>query len=224
MSRRKANLDDGCNPELVTGADFDGYFGIPIIHAPERIIIPSGITPFTKRNLIKSNSEAIGFYESDDKFADFLINPDYYLHNFKTDIIITPDCSLYRSAPLSLQIINVYRNRAIGYYLQSHGKYVIPQVRWGNSLTYTTEILPEKIAFLGVQKNSIVAIGTYGCIQSPEDKREFKAGLESMLFTLEPQVVLVYGPMPNSVFTEFLSSTRFVHYPDWTTRMHGRYH
>lgn len=35
------------------------------------------------------------------------------------------DCSLYCDAPLAVQIANVYRNRAIGYYYQSKGAYVI---------------------------------------------------------------------------------------------------
>lgn len=32
MVKRKANLDDGCNPELVAGAVFDGELEIPVIH------------------------------------------------------------------------------------------------------------------------------------------------------------------------------------------------
>lgn len=40
---RKAVIDDGMNPELVRGADFDGYNGIPIIKKPDEIIIPKCI-------------------------------------------------------------------------------------------------------------------------------------------------------------------------------------
>ena len=36
--KRKATIDDGMNPELVRGADFDGYNGIPIIKKPTEII------------------------------------------------------------------------------------------------------------------------------------------------------------------------------------------
>mgnify|MGYP004502288109 CR=1 FL=1 len=32
--KRKATIDDGMNPELVKGADFDGYLGIPMIKKP----------------------------------------------------------------------------------------------------------------------------------------------------------------------------------------------
>lgn len=214
----RATMNDGMDPELVEGAEFDGCLGIPIIKKPDEFIIPTGITPFTYRNQITTETEAIGFYEKDINFADILINPEKYAEEFKNKIIISPDCSCYRNAPLSVQITNTYRNRAIGFYLQKNGAYVIPQIRWGNALTYTTEFLPEKVAFLGVEKHSIVAIGTYGCILSREDKAHFKAGLKEMLLTLEPQIVLVYGGMPDIIFKEFLSQARFIHYTNWISR------
>lgn len=51
--KRKAILDDGCCPELVSGAEFDGIFEIPIIKKPEKIIIPKMIVPFSERNKVK---------------------------------------------------------------------------------------------------------------------------------------------------------------------------
>lgn len=216
--KRKTIIDDGMNPELVKGATFDGYLGIPLVKKPKNLVIPTGITPFTCRKRISNDSEAIGFYEMDESFSDLLIHSEKYAEEFKNKIIITPDCSLYRDAPLSVQINNTYRNRTIGYYLQKNGAYVIPQIRWGNSLSYTSEVLPEKLAFLGVEKRSIVAIGTYGCIQTQSDKVHFKAGLKAMLETLEPEIVLVYGSMPDFIFKEFSGLTKFVQYPDWITR------
>ena len=133
----------------------------------------------------------------------------------------SPDCSLYRDAPLAVQITNVYRNRAIGGFYQRQGLYVIPQIRWGNEYTYTTKIFPERVAFSGVRRNSIVCIGTYGCIRRREDKYYFESGLEAMLETLDPEIVLVYGPMPDSIFAKFSGYTAFVQYPDWTTFQHG---
>lgn len=230
IKKRKAIIDDGMNPELVSGADFDGYFGIPIIRRPEKFIIPKNIIPFTKRNRIDGDNIAVGFYEMDNEFADILISPEKYLEEFKQNILVTPekvrlfltpDCSLYRNAPLAVQIANVYRNRAIGFYFQHNGVYVIPQIRWGNELTYTTKLLPERVAFLGVEKHSIVAIGTYGCFRSQDDKYHFEAGLAAMLETLEPEIVLVYGSMNKKVFGPYLHSAKFVAFPDWITRMRG---
>ncbi len=124
-------------------------------------------------------------------------------------------------APFAVQIANVYRNRAIGSYYQRNGAYVIPQVRWGNALTYTTMVLPERVAFLGVEKHSIVAIGTFGCFKTRNDKYHFEAGLAAMLETLEPEIVLVYGSMNEKVFGPYLHSAKFASYADWTTHMRG---
>ena len=87
--------------------------------------------------------------------------------------------------------------------------------------TYTTKYFPEKIAFLGAEKHSLLAIGTYGCFSGMENKYHFEAGLAAMMETLEPEVVLVYGPMPENIFCAHMEYAKFVHYPDWIDRMHG---
>lgn len=111
------------------------------------------------------------------------------------------------------------KNASTGCYRQPisafRGMYVIPNVRWGDERTYTTEVLPEKIAFLGVPKHSIVSVGTYGCVKSKEAKYYFREGLIAMLETLEPEVVLVYGAMPKQIFEGLENRTQFVNYPDW---------
>ena len=222
MKKIKAIIDDGCNPELVAGADFDLPLGIPIIKAPSKIIIPPGVTPFSMRDRAPSFDEAIGFYEMDVNFAEVLREPEAYIDDFgRFAALISPDCSLYRDAPLSVQLTNVYRNRAIGGYYQRHGQYVIPQIRWGNEYTYTTKYFPEKIAFLGAERHSILAVGTYGCFVGRENKYHFEAGLDAMMETLEPKVVLVDGPMPEKIFGAHTKYAQFIRYPDWTARMHG---
>lgn len=220
---RKAVIDDGMNPELITGATLDGIFQIPQMKTPKHIFIPKEIIPFScieKDPTPKIN--AVGFYEMDVNFSDILIVTDKCLVQFRPfGAMITPDCSLYRNAPLSVQIANIYRNRAIGYKAQCKGIYAIAQIRWGTEETYTTKVFPEKVAFLGAPKKSIVAIGTYGCIGGKENKYHFEAGLESMLIELEPKHVLVYGSMPNKVFDKYLCDTQFHQYDDWTTIKKG---
>ena len=58
MSKQKAIIDDGCNPKLVVGAEFDGDLEIPKIYAPSKIWIPEGITPFTQRNKISGKKRS----------------------------------------------------------------------------------------------------------------------------------------------------------------------
>ena len=220
--KRKANLDDGCNPELVQGAKFDGMLEIPVVNAPSGITIPTGFTPFTKREKALDTDDAICFFEKDPKFAEVLIDPAAYIKDFRRFRYLLPtDCSLYIDAPLAVQVINIYRSRAIASYYQRNDCNVYPMARWGNEYTYTTRYFPERIAFLGLPKHSIICIGTYGCISSRIEKHHFKHGFEAMLDTLEPEVVLVYGAMPDDVFGDYLHCTEFIQYPDWTTRMHG---
>ena len=127
---------------------------------------------------------------------------------------------MYRDAPLAVQIANLYRSLAVGSFWQRRGVNIIPNIRWGSEDTYTDSALPEKIAFLGAPKHSIAAVGTYGCIRHKEDKYHFRAGLDAMLETLEPEVVLVYGAMPESVFGAYRMYTKFVHYDNWTKTRH----
>ena len=214
----KNKIDDGFNPELVSGAFFDGLLEIPHIKRSDKIIIPSALIPFSQRNRSDNYKEFVHFYEHDKNFATVLTATKEHLDCLKKfQGVISPDCSLYRDMPLVLQIANTYMNRAIGHYLQSKGLYVIPNIRWGDERSYTTIELPEKFAFLGVPKHSIVSIGTYGCIKSKENKIYFAEGLDAMLDELEPEVVLVYGGMPDSIFAKVKDRAKFVQYPDWTS-------
>lgn len=216
---KKFNMDDGFRSDLVVGAEFDGFLEMPIIKKPKEIIIPDGITPFSKRNFAIGSNEAIGFNEMDQVFKKVISEPEKYVDDFSRFMgIISTDNSLYRDMPLATQILNIYRNRAVGYYYQSKGIYVIPQIRWGDERTYTKTVLPDKAAFLGVEKQSIVSIGTYGCIQGQDNKMYFKNGLYEMLMELDPIVVLVYGNMPGVIFDEFRNYAQFIQYPDWITR------
>ena len=216
-------IDDGFNAELVAKAYFDGIMEIPILSKPKEIIIPSAVIPFSMANRSTDHSEFVHFYEHDKRFSDVLTATKEQLSVLQEFAgVISPDCSLYRDMPLCLQIANTYMNRAVGYYLQSQGLYVIPNVRWGDERTYTTVELPEKIAVLGVPRNSIVSIGTYGSIKSAENKHYFQEGLTAMLDELTPQVVLVYGAMPDSIFAPVKDRARFVNFPDWISTKRRR--
>ena len=220
MAKYKITADDGFNSELVAGATFDGIFEIPHINPPKRIITPKGFTPFSKRKYAPTNCEALCFFEMDTIFSEVLRNPHAYIDEFKAFPVFVPcDNSLYRDSLLTVQIANIYRSRAIGRYYQDHGANVYPLVRWGDERTYTTCVLPEKVAFVGIERNSPVVISTYGCIQSKENKYHFQAGLEAMIETLEPSHVFVYGSMPDNVFSNVGNQSLFIQYPNWTSRM-----
>lgn len=215
-------INDGFSPELAEGARFEGIFEIPVIEATRRIKIPKYLVPFSERNKVAKPTEAlIVFYEHDDKFADIIRNIDNYLDDLARFAgVISPDNSLYRDMPLACQICNIYRNRLIGSYLQRKGIAVIGNCRWGDERTYSTDLFNEPVAFVGLSKYSIVAVGTYGCIQGKTNKNHFRRGLEAMIDYLKPKIVLVYGPMPDEVFSIFTDRTRFVGFSDWTSIRH----
>lgn len=217
-------VDDGFNAKLVEGAVFTGRLEFPLIKKPERFIILNEMVPFSKRKQVDSAGKILMFYEYDVLFRRFILDPGAYLEEIRRfEVVVSPDCSLYRDMPLCLQIINTYLNRQIGHYLQSMGLYVVPNVRWGDERSYLRTLPDEPpFAFLGVEKHSIVSIGTYGCCRGNENRHHLREGLRAMLKELEPEIVLVYGAMPPSVFDEFSGQTRFIHYPDWTSVRHGR--
>lgn len=220
---RKNIIDDGFNPEFVGEAEFDGILEIPKIKAMDTPVVPSQLIPFSQRHKSADHSEFICFFEHDRLFADVVRNPEKFVDEFKLfNGIITPDNSLYRDSPLLCQLSNTYRNRAIGHFFQSRGIPVIANIRWGDERSFTRNELPEPFAFLGAPQNSIVAIGTYGCTQSTEDKEYFRAGLEAMLEYLAPKKVLVYGPMNNRIFGGLTDRAEYIQYVDWTCRIHGR--
>ena len=193
-------VDEGFRISLVETAFFDGKFEIPHIDAPKDIIIPTGMVPFSIRERSHEKNDFVCFYEHDINFREILTNTEDYVDDLKRfPGIITPDCSLYIDAPLCVQIADIYLNRAVGYYLSKQGIYVIPNIRWGDERTYTDEYFGEKVAFQGVDKHSIVSIGTYGQIRSAESKRLFREGLVELLKELEPEVVLVYEQ--NEIYT-----------------------
>lgn len=213
--RNAGLLSDGCNPELVKGAEFDGIFEIPIIKKPKKLIILDKLVPFSKMDKVNKKTFAVCEYENDMEFSDLLAHPNEYVEILKQyKGFISPDCSVYRDMPLALQITNIYRNRAIGYFFQKQGVYVIPCVRWGDDRTYTTKFLPEKIAFLGVEKHSIVSVGSYGQLKNRVNRYYFEAGMDAMMEELEPEIVLVYSKMPGEIQEKY-PKTQFVEYEDW---------
>lgn len=221
-TKRKATLDDGCNPELVAGAKFDGIFEIPFVEPPSKIVIPTGMVPYSKIAHTPIGMEMCVFFEKDPEFADALIDPDACLHKIAGFHAVTQvDCSLYRDTPLAAQITNIYRSRAIAGYWQRKGMNVWPLVRWGDERTYTDSYLPEPVAFAGIRHGSPVVVGCYGLRRDREDRRHFCAGFKALIEHVEPRIVLVYGKGCRDLFGHLRTRTEIHEFEDWTRRVRG---
>ena len=99
---------------------------------------------------------------------------------------LSPDFSIYLDYPISLQIYNTYRNRYCGAYWQSLGIKVIPTIGWSDENSFD-------FCFEGVEKGSVVAVGTVGVMNSENAKKLFLRRYNEMMKRLEPKKVIVYG-------------------------------
>ncbi len=212
-------IDDGFFPWLVQTATMEELLDMPCVAQPKRWEIPQNLIPFSKAVYSKKGEEYVHFYEHDTVFRDFLMQPESHIEKlYRFPGIITPDCSLYRDMPLVLQMANTYMSRAVGCYLQEQGMNVIPNVRWGDERSYEPGITDVPFAFLGIEKHSIIAVSTYGCIRGNENKRHFHNGFHAMLAFLKPEIVLLHGAMPSEVFADIPPNLCVIRYDDWTTQ------
>lgn len=193
---------------LVRGADFDRC-DIPFIHTATDM--PTSLLPFSKRNETTDFSKWIHFYESDNEFVQILRKPKNYVPRLKKfGGIIAPDFSICPDYPWPLQIKNKYWNHALAYWLSTQGIPVIPNVRWGDKHSFV-------FCFNGIEKNSVVAVGTHGQLQRTDNERVFLEGLPVMITTLSPHTIIVYGKAPNDIFGQYRTAgIRIIHFPSAT--------
>ena len=154
---------DVFNAFLVSGADYEGNIEFPKIKTSD--LLPNKIVLFSHAmaKTWKDFDCWVMFYEHDVKCERLWKNPKKYLNKLKKfNGIISPDFSLFRNMPLVMQQWNTYRNRALALWLQNNGIEVIPNIRFNDERTYD-------FCFDGVEKNKVVAIGTYGCIKTQKD-------------------------------------------------------
>lgn len=164
-----------------------GKYGMPLIR---------------KQNIDVENIDLIGFNyarSSKDtaKFLHFFLD-DYQFYRVWNELkgngelvkeyagALSPDFSLYLDYPISLQIYNTYRNRYCGAYWQSLGVNVIPTIGWSNEESFD-------FCFDGVEKGSIVAVGTVGILNNKDAKELFIKGYNEMLKRIEPSKIIIYG-------------------------------
>lgn len=177
---------------LVENANYDGEWEIPRLIRENKK--PEKLLAFSKAKRSKNYNAWIHFFEDDVIFERIWNSPKRYLSilsRFKG--VITPDFSVYRDMPLVMQYWNIYRSRAIGYWLQRNGIFVIPNIRFGDERTYA-------VSCSGIEKHGTVAIGSYGCIKGTNDSLYFKEGLQYIVSNLEPNTMVVYGSIPDKIF------------------------
>lgn len=216
MRKRRTIFDDGFQEYLTVDATIVGTPGIPMLMDLDNVQVPRDILPFTKARRCQNKRQYVHFYMHDREFSRVLTATDRYLDILKLyDGVITPDCTMLIGQSPCLQQANTYMNRAVGFYLQKHGIPVIPNIRWSDESSFD-------YCFLGVPKGMMVSVSTHGCITSREERRMFKTGVSAMLETIQPEIVLVHGYMPDDIFGEYAKQVEFHRYASQFERTHSK--
>jgi hypothetical protein len=206
---------DVWNAELFHGCDYVGKYEMPMLTACD--CVPPSVTAFSDASEEKADGSFLHFYEADYKFEQIWRNPKRYLPLIKAyGGAIAPDFSIYREMPLSLQIYNTFRSRAVGYWWSRNGVKVIPNASWGDKRSY-------EFCFSGIPKNSTIAIGTHGCVKRISDRRYFLDAFLKMLDSLTPKRIIVYGSASDKIIPPlFVSDIEIVCFESKFSLTHKR--
>lgn len=184
---------DSFNAFMVRGASFTEDWEMPIIENVP-YCIPKDLVLFSEAKKATVYETWVHFFTDDRRFKVVWNDPTKHVPLLqKFEGVISPDFSVYKDMPLALQIYGVYQNRAYAYWLSTQGIKVIPNVRWGDQRSY-------EFCFDGLPSNSVVAVGSNGCLRDADDRDLFQSGLDEMCQRINPRVVLVYGPAPKTIF------------------------
>lgn len=193
-SQRKGCIDV-FNSFMVALATYAGIFEFPIITPV--YLIPNKLIAFSRIKTCKDYNKWVHFYEDDFLFERLWRNPRKYLEILKKfNGVILPDFSVYRDMPFAMQIWNIYRSRAIGFWLQTNGIKVIPNIRFGDKRTYW-------ICCDGISKKSVISVGTYGSLKNKTDREILIEGLDVVVKQLKPVAIIVYGSAPKNIFGKY---------------------
>ena len=178
--------------ELVRGARFSPVYEFPLLK--KVAFRPEQAIPFEKAYKATDCSQWVHFYTHDRNFECVWNNAKRYLPMFgRFAGVITPDFSLYREMPLAMQLWNIYRNRAISFWLQREGIPIVHNVRWGYERTYA-------FAFEGLPKGGTFAVSTNGSLRKKVDREYFTTGLARMVEVLQPETIVNYSGTPDEIF------------------------
>ncbi len=187
--------------------DVFGKWNIPFIRKTELDLAGLGLISYTdiKTNDTQENKQrGVHFYIDDYRMEGLYYNPTKSIHRLgQYKFLISPDYSLYSDMPRAIQLFNVFKSRWCGAYWQKLGFNVIPNVGWGDASTY-------EFCFDGIEKGSIVAVGTIGCRRS---KLAFMRGYNEMLKRIEPSAIICFGKpfdemQGNIIHVDYNSSRR----------------
>ena len=179
---------------LVTGAVLDGEYQIPML--PQTNVVPTKGIDFvsSKSRTLKGHKDlTVNFYIDDKSFLQVWNQTDSYIEHLKCfSSVCSPDFTIASGMPSALNIFNLYRNHAIGYYWSVMGVNIIPSVNI---------ISPKEIPWIydGTPHRSTVSCCTNGRVRSKAARMEFCENFKEMIYTIDPVKVVIVGIVPDEL-------------------------
>lgn len=187
---------------LITGAELDGKYQIPMVPSCQLDYMPEDSIDFEEsfsRKIKGHRKLNVNFYVEDAKFLKLWNNPDKYLEHLKCFHSVTmPDFSIATGSfgmPFALNIYNKYRNHALAWYLHINDIKVIPSVSIADADNYGW-------CFDGLPRNSVLSVCTNGRVKSKAARLEFCEGFKVMCEHLEPTKIILVGRVPDELNTD----------------------
>ena len=153
---------------LITGAELDGQYQIPII--PPVQLAPKKSIDFvsSKSRSLKGHKDlTVNFYIDDKSFLQIWNQPDQYIEHLKCfHSVCSTDFTIASGMSTALNIYNLYRNHALGFYFAVLGVKIIPSVN---------VISPKEMPWIfdGTPHRSTVSCCTNGRVRSKSARLEF---------------------------------------------------
>ena len=195
-------MRDNFQAFLTEGADWTENTEFPILQSCHEI--PEALIAFSNTKEAKDFNSFVHFYERDQNILPFARNPRKYFSRISQFMgALGCDISMYRNMLFPEQMYHTFWNRKLTFWLQNHGISVIPNVRYGDEKTYS-------FCFEGIPKNSVVSIGTYGCIKKKNDIYYHIKGVAETIKQLKPEAILFYGTIQEDI--EFILRSEKVYY------------
>lgn len=215
MYKENGIIKDSFQAFLVEDANFTDNEEYPIIEDEMvSLVPPKQIVSFSEAINYKGDlsNSYICFYSQDSTFERIRRNPRRYVDFFKrTAGIIGFDFSIHTDMPIIKQKAQMNDNLSLTYFYGKHGIKVIPNIRCG-----VDDLLPEFLD--AIPKHSLIAVGTYGFIKERQQKAEWFCCLETIIKSLEPTGIIVYGTLNGKMFDKFKEHTKFYFYDSWSDK------
>lgn len=129
----------------------------------------------------------------------------------KWGAVCSPDFSVWRDDPLSVQLFNFYRSRWCARYWQEAGIKIIPSLNWSDERS-------DKFALAGLPANPPVVSVQCRTTKSRKGKEFFIRGIVRGISELKPGAVVIYGLAGREwVEPELPSGPEYVWIEDWAT-------